>query len=212
MEQTEIKGSVRALELSPSLEFPYYALSTAFYHLGFFDLADAAAKAGQAANPRTWREASRNLGRTALFAQRFETAAKELRRAEPFSDDGTRWMLGEAWFYLSEHAKSTELLESVERSTHTSSESGHSVARDDAGGPRPARRCGSSACSRFSRTLAPTTTSVTGSGPHTPNSERPSRLSNGCEKRLTPGSPARRAWRRTRCWSRSDSHQHSRHC
>ena len=69
-----IVESAKALELSPSLDLPYYNMATAFYHLGLFDLADHAARAGLAANPKSRLEAARNWGRTALYDSRFKHA------------------------------------------------------------------------------------------------------------------------------------------
>jgi tetratricopeptide (TPR) repeat protein len=111
-----IQESATALELSPSRDLPYYNLATAFYHLGLFDLSDRAARAGLAINPRTESEAVRNLGRSALYDGRFETAARFLGEAEKSSNDGPRWLLAEAWYYLGEHERSIAALERLERS------------------------------------------------------------------------------------------------
>jgi serine/threonine protein kinase/TolB-like protein/Flp pilus assembly protein TadD len=111
-----VEESVRALELAPSLDLPHYNLAAAFCHLGLFDLADRAAIAGLAANPRTRPEAIRNQGRSALYDSRFETAARFLAESEQAADDGPRWMLGETWYYLGEHERSIALLKRVERS------------------------------------------------------------------------------------------------
>jgi serine/threonine protein kinase/TolB-like protein len=112
-----IDESVRALTLSPSLELPHYNLATAFYHLGLFALSDRAAEAGLRANPRTRAEYIRNRGRSALYDGRFETAVEFLAESERTSDDGPRWMLGEAYYYVKERERSLALLERVRRST-----------------------------------------------------------------------------------------------
>jgi adenylate cyclase len=111
-----IVESAKALELSPSLDLPHYNLATAFYHLGLFDLADRAARAGLAANPGTRPEASRNLGRSALYDGRFKEAEELLVETERVSDDGPRWLLGEAWHYLRDYKKSVAMLERLEAS------------------------------------------------------------------------------------------------
>ena len=112
-----IQESAKTLELSPSRDLPYYNLSAAFYHLGLLDLSERAARAGFAINPRSRAEAVRNLGRSALYDGRYETAARSLTEAEKTSNDGPRWMLAEAWYYLGEHERSIEALERLEQST-----------------------------------------------------------------------------------------------
>jgi len=112
-----IQASARALELSPSRDLPYYNLAAAFYHLGLIDLSDRAAGAALAINPRSQAEAVRNLGRSALYDGRFETAARFLGEAEKTSNDGPRWMLAEAWYYLGEHERSIASLERLEQSS-----------------------------------------------------------------------------------------------
>jgi adenylate cyclase len=112
-----IQESAKALELSPSRDLPYYNLSAAFYHLGLLDLSESAAHAGLAINPRSHAEAVRNLGRSALYDGRFETAARYLGEVEKTSNDGPRWMLAEAWYYLGEHERSVAALERLEQST-----------------------------------------------------------------------------------------------
>jgi tetratricopeptide (TPR) repeat protein len=57
------------------------------------------------------------LGRSALYDGRFETAARHLADVEKTSNDGPRWMLAEAWYYLGEHERSIEALERLEQST-----------------------------------------------------------------------------------------------
>ncbi len=111
--ETVIQESARALELSPGLDLPHYNMATAFYHLGMFDESDQASCNGLEANPRTWGESLRNRGRTALADGRFETAAQVLGEAERHSDDGPRWMLGEALYYLGEYDQSAAMLERV---------------------------------------------------------------------------------------------------
>jgi adenylate cyclase len=112
-----IVESAKALELSPSLDLPHYNMAAAFYHLGLFDLADHAARAGLAANPKSRLEAVRNWGRTALYDSRFKHAEQWLVEVERVSDDGPRWLLGEAWYYVRDYKKSVAMLERLEASS-----------------------------------------------------------------------------------------------
>ena len=111
-----IVESAKALELSPSLDLPHYNMAAAFSRLGLFDLADHAARAGLAANPKSRLEAVRNWGRTALYDSRFKHAEQWLVEVERVSDDGPRWLLGEAWYYVAT-TESVAMLERLEASS-----------------------------------------------------------------------------------------------
>jgi len=113
---TVIQESLKALELSPSHDFPYFCIASAVYHLGFFDLADAAARKALELNPSARQETFLDLGRSALYDQRFDVAATMLSQAESARDDGARWLLGEATFYLKHYEQSARILQGVEHS------------------------------------------------------------------------------------------------
>jgi serine/threonine protein kinase/tetratricopeptide (TPR) repeat protein len=76
-----IEESRVALELDPNLDEPPYHMAVAFYHLGLFELSNAAALAGLAANPDSQYDADLNRGRAALYDGRFREACASSKRS-----------------------------------------------------------------------------------------------------------------------------------
>ena len=75
-----IEESGLALALNPNLDQPHFYRAAAFYHLGLFDLADAAVRAGFATNPANRLDTARTAGSAAILAARFQEAVPWLKK------------------------------------------------------------------------------------------------------------------------------------
>ena len=106
-----IEESGLALALNPNLDQPHFYRAAAFYHLGLFDLADAAVRAGFATNPANRLDTARTAGSAAILAARFQEAvplAEEVRQL--VGDSSFNFILGQAYFYTGQAARAEEVL------------------------------------------------------------------------------------------------------
>ena len=108
-----IEESRKALALNPGLEFPHSHLAVAFYHLGLFDLSDAASAAAYAANPANRQEFAYNRGRSALYAGRFSEARELLDEALMLRGSAPGWTEAEAYYYTDDRERSEAVLRST---------------------------------------------------------------------------------------------------
>jgi eukaryotic-like serine/threonine-protein kinase len=108
-----IEESRKALALNAGLDLPHFHLAVAFYHLGLFELSEAASEAGYQANMENRHEFLFNRGRAALYAGRFKEAKQLLDEALVMQGGSPGWTEAEAYFYAGERARSEAILRSV---------------------------------------------------------------------------------------------------
>jgi TolB-like protein/tRNA A-37 threonylcarbamoyl transferase component Bud32 len=106
-----IEESGLALALNPNLDQPHFYRAAAFYHLGLFDLADAAVRAGFATNPANRLDAARTAASAAILAVRFQEAVPLAEEAQQLVGDSSfNFILGQAYFYTGQAARADEVL------------------------------------------------------------------------------------------------------
>ena len=108
----------RAIELSSSLDLPYYYVAGAFYHLGLLNEAEREVRAGKEVNPAgDDLEQLLSHGVTSLLAGRYQDAVNALEQADRLGDrsvSGT--YLAEAKYYAGHRAEAEAILRELIRS------------------------------------------------------------------------------------------------
>ena len=120
-----LQHGLRALELNPSLEQPYFYIAGAYYHLGLFDDAVDVVARGIAANPAgDLVEGKRARGVAQLLSGRFDEARATFEEVRPQSDPRTiDHYLASAIYYSGDVERALEILEALSASSSASASS-----------------------------------------------------------------------------------------
>ena len=120
-----LQHGLRALELNPSLEQPYFYIAGAYYHLGLFDDAVDVVARGIAANPAgDLVEGKRARGVAQLLSGRFDEARATFEEVRPQSDPRTiDHYLASAIYYSGDVEGALETLEDLSASSSASASS-----------------------------------------------------------------------------------------
>lgn len=120
-----LKHSLRALELNPNLDMPYYYMAGAYYHLGLMDIGESAARYGMQVNPGgDMVEAKRSLATNLLLAARYKEARALMEEVRRLSDGRVSdYYLALSRYYDGDVAGAEKLLDEQSASSSASSSS-----------------------------------------------------------------------------------------
>ena len=120
-----LEHGLRALELNPNLQQPYFYIAGAYYHLGLFDEALAAVDRGIEVNPvGDLVEGQRARGVALLLDGRFADARAALEEVQPLSDPRTiDHYLASAIYYLGDVNEALDILNELSASSSASASS-----------------------------------------------------------------------------------------